>query len=190
MYSLHFKGITGPWDETSGSEHSVAGTNNIYWQVIIGSISATVLSDLHIPVLTWDTPPCNGDTGGCGGCYRQAIWRGRGSCNNIAHILCIENSVFTCYSSCFHGYCWWTVSCYIPGYDGNIIVTVLLHTSQSVCSGATRHCYPNIATNKPTVILHEGVSDEVIVNHFSSWLCPGEGDGGGVRRGATKGSRG
>ena len=84
MCSLHFKGITGPWDETSGSEHSVAGTNNTYWQVIVGSISATVLSDLHIPVLTRDTPPRDDDTGGCGGRYHQVSGRDGGSCNNTS----------------------------------------------------------------------------------------------------------
>ena len=98
--------------------------------------------------------------------------------------------IYTSYSSCFHGYCWLTVSCCIPGYDGNIIVTVLLHISQGVCSGATRHCFHDIVTTKPTVILHEGVTDDIIVDHFSSWLCPGEGDGGGVRGGASEGSRG
>ena len=81
MYSLHFKGITGPWDETSGSEHSVAGTKNNYWQVIVGSISATVLSDLHIPVLTRDKTPHDGDTGWCGGRYHQVTGRDGGSCN-------------------------------------------------------------------------------------------------------------
>ena len=80
--SLNFKGITGPWDETSSIEHSVTGTNYKYWQVSVRSISATVLCDLHIPVLTWDTPPRDGDTGGCGGCYHQVSGRGRRSYNN------------------------------------------------------------------------------------------------------------
>ena len=84
MCSLHFKGITGPWDETSGSEHSVAGTNNTDWQVSVRSISATVLSDLHIPVLTRDTPPRDGDTGGCGGRYLQVSGSGRRSCKNTS----------------------------------------------------------------------------------------------------------
>ena len=70
------------------------------------------------------------------------------------------------------------------------MVTVLLHISQSVCSEATSHCFHNVITTKPTVIFYEGVSNEIIVHHFSSWLCPGEGDGGGVRGGATEGSRG
>ena len=59
-----------------------------------------------------------------------------------------------------------------------------------MCSGATIHSFHDIVTTKPTVILHERVSDEILVYHFSGWLCPGEGDGGGVRGGATEGSRG
>ena len=109
-----------------------------------------------------------------------------------AHNYCqnIVRTVYhTSYSSCFRGHCWWTVSCCIPGYDGNSKVTVLLH-NQIACSGATVHCYHDIVTTKPTVIFHEGVSDDIIVHRFSSWLCPGEGDGGGVRGGATEGSRG
>ena len=82
MCSFRFKCITSSWDKTSSSEHSVAGTDNTYWQIIVWSISASVLSDLHIPVLTRDTPPCDGDTGGCGGCYHQVSGRGRRSYNN------------------------------------------------------------------------------------------------------------
>ena len=102
----------------------------------------------------------------------------------------IAHGMHTSCRCCFHGYCWRTVSCCIPGNDGNIIVTVLLHISQSMGPGITRHRLHDIATSKPTVIFHEGVSDEILVDHFSSWLCPGEADGGGVRGGATEVSRG
>ena len=108
------------------------------------------------------------------------------SIHNYVHI----DGMHTSCRCCFHGYCWRTVSCCIPGNDGNIIVTVLLHISQSMGPGITRHRLHDIATSKPTVIFHEGVSDEILVDHFSSWLCPGEADSGGVRGGATEVSRG
>ena len=57
-------------------------------------------------------------------------------------------------------------------------------------SQGTSHCYLNIATREPTINFLKGVSDYILVDHFPRRLCPGEGDGGGIRGHTAEGGRG
>ena len=88
--------------------------------------------------------------------------------------------MFTSHGGGSPGCGWWTVSCCVPGYDADHIVTVLLESSQSVLCRGARHLYLGGGTSEPTGHLSEGVRDFVLVHHFPRRLCPGEADGGGI----------
>ena len=82
--------IVGPWDEGHGSEHSVADIcteSSATRASPCRDVSPKILSDLSIPVLTWDRVPCEGDAGvGGGGDLEICWWRGGGYMQGNKHV--------------------------------------------------------------------------------------------------------
>ena len=72
--------VAGPWDEGHGSEHSVVDICHTESSASVSPCRAiyhSVLSDLCIPVHTWDTVPCDDDADvGGGGDLEICWWRG------------------------------------------------------------------------------------------------------------------
>ena len=98
MSCFHLYCVAGPWDEVHGSEHSVVDICHVEFSARVSpcwAISHSVLSDLSIPVNTWDTPPCDGDAGVKGGGDLEICWwRGGGYMqgNNMSRFRVVMKS--------------------------------------------------------------------------------------------------
>ena len=90
MICSHLYCVAGPWNEGHGSEHSVVDICHTDLSSRVSHCKAiyhSVLSDLSIPVHTWDTVPCDGDAGvGGGGDLEICWWRGGGYMQGNKHV--------------------------------------------------------------------------------------------------------
>ena len=97
---FHLYRVAGPWDEGHGSEHSAVDICHIEFSAGVNPCRAIyhiVVSDLCIPVHTWDTVPCDGDAGVRGGRDLEIFWwRGGGYMQGNRYVTTTRRAAMGC----------------------------------------------------------------------------------------------